>query len=38
MKLWQVALLGVVFSMLIMGFFAWLVLTLFQPRRRGGLG
>ncbi len=32
MKLWQVALLGVVFSMLILGFFAWLVLTLFQPR------
>ena len=32
MKLWQVALLGVVFAMLVLGFLAWVVLTLFQPR------
>ena len=32
MKLWKVALLGVVISMVILGFVAWVVLTLFQPR------
>lgn len=32
MKLWQVALLGVVVAMLVLGFAAWVVLTLFQPR------
>ena len=32
MKLWKVALVGVVVSMVILGFVAWVVLTLFQPR------